>query len=239
MSTDVVRKFRRQIPEAHRASPDTQIQRSWSQRVDAIRTALGTGNEAADSAARTLMSVIALTAVVAASVAGCTTGNTSPSNPSTDVVSVHDLDQASCENRGAVWTGADGGCLTPQQVENWKTSGCSDEEYNTCEDMGFPDFWDLHDENGNPNADEDGSTGSWLADELSGGPAPAERTAEPSVSTWTCHYSASYNNDWHDDVVCSNGAESERPYLREWDDFVTEAELMESAREYENQLNGG
>ncbi len=55
---------------------------------------------------------------------------------------------------------------------------------------------------------------------------------------WTCVYSPTYNNDWHDDVTCSNGAESKRPYLREWDSFVTEPEIMESAREYEVQLNG-
>lgn len=59
------------------------------------------------------------------------------------------------------------------------------------------------------------------------------------TAAWSCVYSTTYNNDWHDDVVCSNGAEQERPYLRGWDSFVTEAEIMESAREYEAQLNGG
>lgn len=56
--------------------------------------------------------------------------------------------------------------------------------------------------------------------------------------SWTCVYSPTYNDDWHDDVTCSNGSESERPYLRDWDGFVTQAEIMESAREYEAQLNG-
>lgn len=56
---------------------------------------------------------------------------------------------------------------------------------------------------------------------------------------WSCTYSPTYNDDWHDDVVCSNGNELERPYLRGWDNYVTEAEIMESAREYEAQLNGG
>ena len=58
------------------------------------------------------------------------------------------------------------------------------------------------------------------------------------VADWRCSYSPTYNNDWHDDVVCSNGVEQERPYLRGWDSFVTEAEIMESARQYEGQLNG-
>lgn len=56
---------------------------------------------------------------------------------------------------------------------------------------------------------------------------------------WRCSYSPTYNDDWHDDVVCSNGEEEERPYLREWDNFITEAELMESARQFEAQLNRG
>lgn len=58
------------------------------------------------------------------------------------------------------------------------------------------------------------------------------------TSQWSCSYSPTYNNDWHDDVVCTNGSEQDRPYLRDWDSFVTETEIMESAREYEAQLNG-
>ena len=56
---------------------------------------------------------------------------------------------------------------------------------------------------------------------------------------WTCSYVPTMNEDWHDDVVCSNGSEQHRPYLREWDEFVTEAELMESASEYAAELNAG
>lgn len=81
-------------------------------------------------------------------------------------------------------------------------------------------------------------------------PPPATRTAdpfeelpkitppgEPRGADWTCAYRPTYNYDWHDDVLCSNGAERQRPYLREWDSYVTEYEIMESAREYEGQLN--
>ena len=56
---------------------------------------------------------------------------------------------------------------------------------------------------------------------------------------WTCTLSPTYNDDWHDDVVCRNGSDSHRPYLRDWDDFVEEWEIMESAHEYEAQLNAG
>ena len=45
------------------------------------------------------------------------------------------------------------------------------------------------------------------------------------------------NENWHDDVLCTNGVESDRPYLRSGDSFITEAEIMESGREYESQLN--
>ena len=58
-----------------------------------------------------------------------------------------------------------------------------------------------------------------------------EAAAEPS-RIWRCSYSPTYNRDWHDDVVCSNGAEEHRPNLREWDSFITQDEIMESAREY-------
>lgn len=67
---------------------------------------------------------------------------------------------------------------------------------------------------------------------------PGGDNGSPSDAEWTCDYEPTYNDDWHDDVVCSNGTEQQRPYLRERDSFVTEAEIMESAREYEQQLNG-
>jgi len=66
-----------------------------------------------------------------------------------------------------------------------------------------------------------------------------QMTEDLGSDTWSCVLSPTYNEDWHDDVVCRKGAESHRPYLREWDDFVEEWELMESAHEYEVQLNAG
>jgi hypothetical protein len=56
---------------------------------------------------------------------------------------------------------------------------------------------------------------------------------------WTCVYSPTYNEDWHDDVECSNGIDVDRPYLREWDSYVTQDEIMAAAAEYELSLNGG
>ncbi len=65
-----------------------------------------------------------------------------------------------------------------------------------------------------------------------------EQIAE-AASQWKCSYAPSYDDDWHNDVACTNGVDVKVPYLREWDTFITEDEIMESAREYEDQLNAG
>lgn len=69
-------------------------------------------------------------------------------------------------------------------------------------------------------------------------PVAALVPADPGSVRWVCSFSATYDRDWHNDVLCSNGIDEVRPYLREWDSFVTEDEIMESAREYERELNG-
>lgn len=97
----------------------------------------------------------------------------------------------------------------------------------------------------------DGSTTDWTAivcadaGSLPDGTACPETAAEerepvevPGLDRWGCFYDATWNEDWHDDVLCvgPDGA-SERPYLLEWDDFVTQDEIMAAAAEYEAQLN--
>jgi len=59
------------------------------------------------------------------------------------------------------------------------------------------------------------------------------------LGSWSCDLAPTFNDDWHDDVLCSNGSESHRPYLREWDTFVEEWEILNSAKEYEAELNAG
>lgn len=54
---------------------------------------------------------------------------------------------------------------------------------------------------------------------------------------WVCGYSPTYNNDWHDDALCTNGTEQDRPYLLPNQSFITEADLMRAAAEYEEVLN--
>lgn len=54
MSTDVVRKFRKQIPELHRASLDTRIQWLWMQRFGTIQTVWHESDDLLDQTACTL-----------------------------------------------------------------------------------------------------------------------------------------------------------------------------------------
>jgi hypothetical protein len=60
---------------------------------------------------------------------------------------------------------------------------------------------------------------------------------EPEAQSWSCGYSPTYNDDWHDDVLCTNGVDQERPYLLQGDSFVEEHEIMDAAARYEEMLN--
>lgn len=65
-------------------------------------------------------------------------------------------------------------------------------------------------------------------------PPPIPR---PEAGAWECYYDETFNYDWHDDVICSNGYESHRPYLLDWLDYVTYDDIMAAAAEYEASLN--
>jgi len=54
---------------------------------------------------------------------------------------------------------------------------------------------------------------------------------------WTCGYSPTMNRDWHDDVLCTNGQQQDRPYLLPNDSFITQDEIMRAAARYEHMLN--
>lgn len=54
---------------------------------------------------------------------------------------------------------------------------------------------------------------------------------------WSCSWSPTYNDDWHDDVICTNGVDRDRPYLLPNDGFVTQEEIMAAAADYEAELN--
>jgi hypothetical protein len=59
------------------------------------------------------------------------------------------------------------------------------------------------------------------------------------IDGWSCYLDPTMNDDWHDDVACQKGSAFQRPYLREWDNFIEEWEILESAQEYEDYLNSG
>src|SRR5687767_9543643 len=68
-----------------------------------------------------------------------------------------------------------------------------------------------------PVAEADCGTG-WRATQ---GDCDADSQAGPMSpgSGWSCYYDATFNRDWHDDVLCRSGDEIHRPYLRDWDEF--------------------
>ncbi|MCF6379178.1 hypothetical protein L2K70_16315 [Nocardioides KLBMP 9356] len=70
-------------------------------------------------------------------------------------------------------------------------------------------------------------------------PKPAQKPKPAPRQVWVCSWSPTFDDDWHNDVLCENGIASERPRLREWDDFVERWEIMESAQEYARQRNAG
>lgn len=56
---------------------------------------------------------------------------------------------------------------------------------------------------------------------------------------WSCFYDPTMNNNWHDDVVCTDGPTSHRPLLLTDYSFVTEQDMRAAAQEHENYLNAG
>lgn len=65
--------------------------------------------------------------------------------------------------------------------------------------------------------------------------APA--AAPPVSESWSCGWSPTMNEDWHDDVLCIKGVGSLRPSLLEDWEFVTQADMMNAAAEFEVFLN--
>ncbi|ALO66669.1 hypothetical protein AS189_09400 [Arthrobacter alpinus] len=56
---------------------------------------------------------------------------------------------------------------------------------------------------------------------------------------WSCLYAPTMNENWHDDVSCTDGVNAHRPnLLADWG-FVTEDDMRAAAQEYESYLNSG
>jgi hypothetical protein len=56
-------------------------------------------------------------------------------------------------------------------------------------------------------------------------------------SRWTCFYDPTMNENWHDDVLCTNISSSLRPLLLLDDPFIEYEEIMRAAAEHESSLN--
>ncbi|GAA3871132.1 hypothetical protein GCM10022381_12810 [Leifsonia kafniensis] len=70
--------------------------------------------------------------------------------------------------------------------------------------------------------------------------APSETEIDEAMrAPWDCYYEPSFNEDWHDDVVCVDGVESFRPRLLPESGFVTEDEMRAAGEAYEVELNAG
>lgn len=56
---------------------------------------------------------------------------------------------------------------------------------------------------------------------------------------WSCFYDPTMNENWHDDVRCTDGPNSFRPTLLADQGFVTESDMRIAAQDYEHYLNSG
>lgn len=59
----------------------------------------------------------------------------------------------------------------------------------------------------------------------------------PTAKAWSCGWSPTMNENWHDDVLCTNGVDQDRPILLPDWSYVTKDDMMAEARNYENYLN--
>lgn len=68
-------------------------------------------------------------------------------------------------------------------------------------------------------------------------PWPQPSPESQTQSVWRCSYSETWNDNWHDDMLCTNGLRSERPYLLPNDTYITPDEIMNEGLRYEDYLN--
>lgn len=92
-----------------------------------------------------------------------------------------------------------------------------------------------------------GFGGGVTGGEVSGNEPPDRVIVEPESSTpewstvedrWSCEWLPTMNENWHDDVLCTRGAEFTRPSLLIDHSYVTQEMMMQAATEHEARLNG-
>lgn len=67
--------------------------------------------------------------------------------------------------------------------------------------------------------------------------ADQQRADEFTARGWRCFWDPTMNDDWHDDYLCSDGLNYDRPYLIPDDSFVERWELDAAVNDYEASLN--
>ncbi|NYE36597.1 hypothetical protein F4692_001730 [Nocardioides cavernae] len=77
------------------------------------------------------------------------------------------------------------------------------------------------------------------AQAVPGATSPRPASAPSAAGTWTCWWSPTMDDNWHNDALCSDGVRKVRPHLRPADSFITRAELMSSARAWARARNSG
>ncbi|WP_406032221.1 hypothetical protein OG801_27370 [Nocardioides sp. NBC_00163] len=147
---------------------------------------------------------------------------------------------ATCEDTGLVTVEGEG-CLSPEAIEQWMTSGCADRTYEECQQLGFPGPWEMDGEFGGLEASSSPSTDTSFLDKWGGGAASDSPQPEADLLSasgeWDCTYQPTYDYDWHNDIYCTDGVESDRPYLLPDDSYITESEIRDAAREHEELFN--
>ena len=68
--------------------------------------------------------------------------------------------------------------------------------------------------------------------------ADQQRADDFAASGWQCYWDPTMNDDWHDDYLCSDGVNVDRPYLLPDDPYVEKWELDAAAADHAAALNG-
>lgn len=168
------------------------------------------------------------------SIAGC--GD--PANGDRSSAGPYESGVATCEDQDLVSVEGEG-CLSPAEIEDWKTSDCTNQTFDECQKLGFPEPHGIDDGPGDTSAGPSPSTAFEAWQQTAGSvPSPeAEVPMGPGTGGWECSYSPTYDYDWHNDIYCTDGVDSDRPYLLAVDSYITQSEIREAGREYEDMLN--
>lgn len=160
-----------------------------------------------------------------------------PTSGDTTTGGAYESSVVACEDQGLVAVEGEG-CLSPAEIEEWKTADCFELTFDECRDLGFPEPWAVDGgvSGTEPSQSPSGFLEKWGQTADSAPPQP-ETSMGSGSGGWECSYSPTYDYDWHNDIYCTDGVDSDRPYLLAGDNYITESEIRVAAREHEDMLN--